>query len=95
VFLTKNHRAVDSAKVEPIMAVLKARKEAVDSSRLLMVPFTTLTDYLWLLRASAATMASLGPRAMLYLAAAVSDFYIPTDELVRTELMINLCVFSL
>jgi phosphopantothenate---cysteine ligase (ATP) len=74
---------VDPSKISSILPVLKERNEALKSGRFLMIPFTTLTDYLWLLRASAASMATLGPRAMLYLAAAVSDFYLPLDELVR------------
>ena len=46
-------------------------------SRLLEIPFTTLPDYLWLLRTACELLNPLGSRAMLYLAAAVSDFYIP------------------
>jgi phosphopantothenate---cysteine ligase (ATP) len=80
-FLLK-YLIVDPSKVSKLLPVLKARKAAVDSGRLLMIPFTSLTDYLWLLRASAASMAVLGTRAMLYLAAAVSDFYVPVEELV-------------
>nr|CAG4638532.1 EOG090X085T [Cyclestheria hislopi] len=48
---------------------------------LLPIPFTTLSDYLWLLRACAQELDLLGPRALLYLAAAVSDFYIPQGEM--------------
>ena len=46
-----------------------------------MVPFNSLSDYLWLLRAAAREMHILGPSAMLYLAAAVSDFYIPINQM--------------
>lgn len=74
---------MDPSKIARMLPVLKERNDAMKSGRLLMVPFTTLTDYLWLLRASAASMAALGPRAMLYLAAAVSDFYLPLNQLVR------------
>nr|SVE70498.1 EOG090X085T [Daphnia similis]SVE71122.1 EOG090X085T [Daphnia similis]SVE72381.1 EOG090X085T [Daphnia similis] len=48
---------------------------------LLMISFNTLSDYLWLLRAIAQKMQILGPLALLYLAAAVSDFYIPTSQM--------------
>nr|SVE73630.1 EOG090X085T [Daphnia atkinsoni] len=48
---------------------------------LLMISFSTLSDYLWLLQATAQQMQILGPLALLYLAAAVSDFYIPASQM--------------
>lgn len=42
----------------------------------------TLSDYLFLLKASAEALSPLGNHVMFYLAAAVSDFYIPDSELV-------------
>ena len=50
------------------------------------IPFTTLSDYLWLLRACCETLAPLGAHAMLYLAAAVSDFYIPASSMSEHKL---------
>ncbi|KAJ1821875.1 Phosphopantothenate--cysteine ligase cab2 [Coemansia sp. RSA 2671] len=50
-------------------------------NKLLMVNFTTLSDYLFLLREVSLLVASLGPRVMFYLAAAVSDFFIPSHSL--------------
>ncbi|KAJ2509272.1 Phosphopantothenate--cysteine ligase cab2 [Coemansia sp. RSA 2052] len=49
--------------------------------KLLMVNFTTLSDYLFLLREVSLLVASLGPRVMFYLAAAVSDFFIPSHSM--------------
>ena len=46
-----------------------------------MVPFTSLVDYLWMLRVLCEKLSNMGPRVMLYLAAAVSDFYIPASEM--------------
>jgi len=46
-----------------------------------MIPFTSLSDYLWLLRAAAQEMHILGPLGLMYLAAAVSDFYIPSTQM--------------
>lgn len=43
----------------------------------LTVTFTTLVDYMHLLRGAACALDVAGSRAMLYLAAAVSDFYLP------------------
>lgn len=48
---------------------------------LLRRPFVTVMDYLHALRTCAQSLAVLGPKAMFYLAAAVSDFYIPTSAL--------------
>ena len=48
---------------------------------LLEVPYTTLAEYLWLLRAACECLRPLGREAVLYLAAAVSDFYIPKAEM--------------
>jgi len=51
-------------------------------NRLLMVPFTSLSDYLWCLRSASTRLDSaFGQRCLLYLAAAVSDFYIPSSSL--------------
>lgn len=65
--------------VAPILARYKAAQEA---GRILYVTFTTVSDYFWLLRASCECLAQFETKALLYLAAAVSDFYIPSSELV-------------
>jgi len=49
-----------------------------------MVEFTTIVDYLHLLRATTRILDSHGSSAVLYLAAAVSDFYIPRDKMVSS-----------
>jgi phosphopantothenate---cysteine ligase (ATP) len=58
-----------------------ASKYNLFKDQMLEVSFTSLSDYLWLLRAAAQEMSVLGPRALLYLAAAVSDFYIPLSQM--------------
>jgi phosphopantothenate-cysteine ligase len=50
---------------------------------LLLVEFNTLSDYLFLLRTMAEALGNLGSQIMFYLAAAVSDFYIPEESMVR------------
>lgn len=65
--------------VAPILANYKAAQEA---GRILYVTFTTVSDYFWLLRAACECLAAFGTRALLYLAAAVSDFYVPSNEMV-------------
>ncbi|RWS02519.1 phosphopantothenate-cysteine ligase-like protein [Dinothrombium tinctorium] len=51
------------------------------SESLLMVTFTTLSEYLYYLKEIALALQPLGSKAMLYLAAAVADFYIPYDNM--------------
>lgn len=51
-----------------------------------MISFNTLAEYLWLLQAAAQELNPLGPVALLYLAAAVSDFYIPLSEMPRHKI---------
>ncbi|KAI2810037.1 hypothetical protein RDWZM_002880 [Blomia tropicalis] len=50
-------------------------------NRLLKITFTTLSEYLFTLRELTMVLNELGSKAMLYLAAAVSDFYIPPENL--------------
>jgi phosphopantothenate-cysteine ligase len=44
--------------------------------------FVTVNDYLWLLKELAVIVQPLGKRAMFYLAAAVSDFFLPQSRIV-------------
>lgn len=74
-------RADAVSKVRPALeGYQRAMAEGVNR-RLLQVCFTTLTDYLFLLKACAVALRPLGHRALLYLAAAVSDFYVPPENM--------------
>lgn len=73
--------SVKPDSVDVLAPVLIKYKTAVENGMILYVNFTTLADYLWLLRASCECLANYGPKAVLYLAAAVSDFYIPPNEM--------------
>lgn len=68
--------------MDVLAPVLDSYKTAQDAGKLLYVTFTTVSDYFWLLRATCECLASSGNRALLYLAAAVSDFYVPSNEMV-------------
>lgn len=61
--------------------VLQQYQSAKSNRMLLLLPFTTVTEYLFELKALATLMQPLGDRAMFYLAAAVSDFFIPHDRM--------------
>ncbi|XP_026330303.1 phosphopantothenate--cysteine ligase [Hyposmocoma kahamanoa] len=66
--------------VDVLAPILLRYKAAHAAGAILYVSFTTVSEYLWLLRAACECLANLGARACLYLAAAVSDFYIPKDR---------------
>ncbi|KAI7794793.1 phosphopantothenate--cysteine ligase [Triplophysa rosa] len=72
---------VDQKVLPNIGMVLKRYHEVKASGLLLPVEFNTLSEYLHLLKAAAQALSSIGSKAMFYLAAAVSDFYIPASEM--------------
>ncbi|XP_066963876.1 phosphopantothenate--cysteine ligase [Macrobrachium rosenbergii] len=67
-----------SAQIRPIWQNYQMVKA---EGRLLWLTFTSLSDYLWLLRSATQCLQQHAPKALLYLAAAVSDFYIPQDKI--------------
>ena len=68
-----------------VAEVLRVHHQVAADGTLLCVDFTTLNDYLHLLKGAAQSLDVCGRRAMFYLAAAVSDFYIPPDQMVRRQ----------
>lgn len=71
---------------EEMMSVLRKYNAAKSKNLLLSLPFTTITDYLFVLRSISQLMRPLGPRGLLYLAAAVSDFFVPPDRMVEHKI---------
>lgn len=71
---------------EKMLSVLRKYNSAKKENRLLTLPFTTINDYLFVLRAVAQLMRPLGPNALLYLAAAVSDFFVPPERMVEHKI---------
>lgn len=67
--------------VDVLLPILQRYKQAQESNRLLYINFTSVSDYLWLLRAACECLAPFEKRALLFLAAAVSDFYVPEEEM--------------
>ena len=83
-FMTENKNGdvmIDGAYQEKMQSVLRKYKAASENNRLLLLPFTSITEYLWSLRELALLMRPLGSTALFYLAAAVSDFFLPRDKL--------------
>ncbi len=73
-------RSLDSAEA------VDARRSAAaafaaNGPRLLALSFTSVQQYLALLRETCCALDAAGPHALLILAAAVSDFYVPDDEM--------------
>lgn len=63
--------------------VLLKYQAAKRENRILLLDFVTLPDYLFKLQAGAKILARLERQAMYYLAAAVSDFFIPSQKMVN------------
>ncbi|QKX63822.1 uncharacterized protein TRUGW13939_10993 [Talaromyces rugulosus] len=66
--------------------VLRKYRTAKQNNMLLILPFTTVTEYIFELRALANIMKPLGANALFYLAAAVSDFFIPRDRMAEHKI---------
>jgi phosphopantothenate-cysteine ligase len=65
-----------------LLRVVRRHKEVHRLGTLHTLTFVTVDDYLFLLRALAKCMRVLGRQAMYYLAAAVSDFFLPRYKMV-------------
>jgi len=71
------------SKYDDLLEVLTAYKSVQQAGLLHTLAFVTVNDYLWLLRAVSQELSTLGRNALYYLAAAVSDFFLPRQKLVR------------
>lgn len=72
--------------VDVLAPILAKYKAAQENKQILYISFTSVVDYMWLLRAACECLTAFEKRALLYLAAAVSDFYIPSDKMVKEKL---------
>ncbi|KAJ5692311.1 Phosphopantothenate--cysteine ligase CAB2 [Penicillium macrosclerotiorum] len=66
--------------------VLRKYRYAKQNNLLLLLPFTTVAEYMFELRSLAKLMRPLGPNALFYLAAAVSDFFIPRSRMAEHKI---------
>lgn len=64
----------------PLHNALTERQRALEEGRILTVPFRSVEDYLAKLQMSSESLRSNQALAIFYLAAAVSDFYVPLSE---------------
>lgn len=72
---------VNSHKLPKLIQILKVYRQVRAAGTLLMIEYNTLSEYLFLLRGVAESLAPHGPSIMLYLAAAVSDFYVQSQNM--------------
>lgn len=71
---------------DKMLDVLRKYIASKKSNTLLLLPFTAITDYLWKLKEIALLMRPLGSMGLFYLAAAVSDFFVPRDRLAEHKI---------
>ncbi|KAK8192301.1 phosphopantothenate-cysteine ligase [Phyllosticta paracitricarpa] len=77
---------VDAVHQSKMLRVLRQYSEVKRANTLLILSFVSITDYLWELREVAKLMRPLGANALFYLAAAVSDFFVPKDRMVEHKI---------
>ncbi|KAL6237044.1 hypothetical protein BDW75DRAFT_94028 [Aspergillus navahoensis] len=80
------HIVVRNEYQDEMRDVLRKYRYAKQNNLLLLLPFTTVSEYLFELRMLAKCMNPLGPNALFYLAAAVSDFFIPRDRMAEHKI---------
>ncbi|WVN85938.1 uncharacterized protein L203_101095 [Cryptococcus depauperatus CBS 7841] len=77
---------VDPQHTTELLVILEAYHKAQAQGTLLSIEFQTVNDYLWLLKCVTGLMAPLGRKALFYLAAAVSDFFLPDDKVAEHKI---------
>lgn len=76
--------SVTPAEHDQLLSVLTTYKKVHQTGALHTLTFVTVNDYLWLLRSVSQELSVLGRNALFYLAAAVSDFFLPRQKMVST-----------
>lgn len=87
-FLT---HVVKNLNDDPLRCLEQLAKPSVDVdpqllARLLPVSFSTIFEYLFLLREACQSLNRVGSLGMIFLAAAVSDFYVPEHEMATNKI---------
>ena len=76
-----------------IKSELRCYNHCIKNKMLLTIPFETLQEYLSSLQFLAEELSDLKERVCFYLAAAVSDFYVPEEE-VSMCVCVCACVYA-
>nr|XP_019701477.1 phosphopantothenate--cysteine ligase 2 isoform X1 [Elaeis guineensis] len=69
-----------------VKKAIRDYRKAVEEGLLLKIPFTTIFEYLQILQMVAKSMSWTATRGMFYLAAAVSDFYVPWESMAEHKI---------
>ncbi|KAK7282774.1 hypothetical protein RIF29_11814 [Crotalaria pallida] len=77
---------VCEAYSEAVKTAIVDHHAAVKGGLLLKLPYNTIFEYLQMLQLIATSMRCLGPCLMFYLAAAVSDYYVPWKDMVEHKI---------
>ncbi|PHT50605.1 Phosphopantothenate--cysteine ligase 2 [Capsicum baccatum] len=72
---------VDALHAETVKRAITENRAAVAEGILLKLPFTTIFEYLQILQLISVSLRDFGPSAIFFLAAAVSDFYVPWESM--------------
>lgn len=80
---------IGPAFADDMLGVLRHYTEAKTSNSLLLLPFTTVTQYLYSLRLVAECMLLLHSDALFYLAAAVLDFFLPSQHMPQHKIQLR------
>uniref|UniRef100_A0A6N2MV99 Uncharacterized protein n=1 Tax=Salix viminalis TaxID=40686 RepID=A0A6N2MV99_SALVM len=83
---------VHQPHTEAVKRAVRDHHAAVAAGQLLKLPFTTIFEYLQMLQSIAMSMRDLGSHAVFYLAAAVSDFYVPWESMVMFKYINTLLI---
>ncbi|KRY20863.1 Phosphopantothenate--cysteine ligase [Trichinella patagoniensis] len=88
---------VDDEKLPGFAAAVESLHKAQYEGRLILLEFETVTDYLGKLLFISKKLSVLKEKLVMYLAAAVSDYYIPEDQLPihkmrSSQKTLNLCL---
>jgi phosphopantothenate-cysteine ligase len=75
-----------------VKSELKCYHECIKKNLLLSISFETVSEYLSVLQEAAEELYPFGRNIMFYLAATVSDFYIP-DDMVTIYLFVYLLIY--
>lgn len=84
-----NKAHISPAFADDMLAVLRQYTRAKSSNSLLLLPFTTVNQYLYTLKLVAECMQQLLSNALFYLAAAVSDFFLPSQHMPHHKIQLR------
>lgn len=76
-----NRVEINPEFADEMLVVLRKYQEAQKSNSLFLVPFTTVNQYLYTLKSMSTILQLLESKALFYLAAAVSDFFLPSSRM--------------